>query len=408
MLAAPDPIKDAVNMKSKPTLLHCTVTLLLSTLLAACGQQETGAAAASERNVAAVTPEPATLRTEYHEIKLVQVAAGLQRPWSVAFLPDGGYLVTERPGRLNRVHPDGEVTPISGVPEVHAANQGGLLDVSLHPDYADNGWVYLTYSAGGPEGTATALARGRLEGAALVEVERLFEQDRQSRPGMHYGSRLAWMEDGTLLMTVGDRGLVPARAQDPGDHAGTVLRLTDDGRPAEGNPFAADDGARTEIYSYGHRNIQGIVVGAEGTIWAAEHGPRGGDELNLIRPGQNYGWPVVSRGRDYRTEQQWGEGRSREGMVEPVYELAPTVAPSGLALVTAGHFPRWQGNLLVGGLRSQSIRRLVIEDGVVVHDEELRAIQVGRIRDVREGPDGNIYFVTDEDDGALYRIEPVR
>jgi aldose sugar dehydrogenase len=395
-------------MKSKPILLHCTVAVLVSMLLTGCGQQETGAAAADERTAAAIAPEPATLRTEYHEIKLVKVADGLQRPWSVAFLPDGGFLVTERAGRLNLVRLNGAVTPISGVPEVHAANQGGLLDVSLHPDFEANGWVYLTYSAGGPDGTATALARGRLDGEALIEVEQLFEQDRRSSPGMHYGSRLAWLEDGTLLMTVGDRGLAPARAQDLGDHAGTVLRLTGDGQPAEGNPFAADERALPEVYSYGHRNIQGLVVDADGTIWVTEHGPRGGDELNVIRPGENYGWPLVSRGRDYRTEEQWGEGRSREGMVEPVYEMAPTVAPSGLALVTAGHFPRWQGNLLVGGLRSQSIRRLVLEDGVVVHDEDLRAIQVGRIRDVREGPDGNLYFVTDEDDGALYRIEPVR
>jgi aldose sugar dehydrogenase len=289
---------------------------------------------------------------------------------------------------------------------VRAQNQGGLLDVALHPAFEQNRWLYLTYSKAGDGGTATALARGRLDGDSLSDVEDLFVQDRFSEPGRHYGSRLAWQADGTLLMSIGDRGVEPERAQDLADHAGKLLRLTEDGAAADGNPFAGRDDALPEIYSYGHRNIQGIAIDPRsGEIWVTEHGPRGGDELNLVRAGANYGWPVVSRGRDYRTEEQWGEGRHREGMVEPVYEILPTLAPSGLALVTLDAFPRWQGNLLAGGLRAQTIRRLVVENETVVHDEELRALDVGRVRDVREGPDGNVYVLTDESDGALYRIE---
>jgi aldose sugar dehydrogenase len=392
------------------------LVLLAALFVAGCGQEiadvtETAEAAEPEATETAdeadADPDPATLRTEYHEIKVVEVAGDLEHPWSVAFLPDGGYLVTERPGRLQLIR-DGSKMEVSGVPDVHAANQGGLLDVSLHPDFEDNRWVYLTYSSEGPGGTATTLARGRLDGEALVDVEDIFVQDRYSDPGRHYGSRLAWMEDGTLLMSIGDRGVEPPRAQDIGDHAGSLLRLTEDGGIPDGNQSFGNGAAKPELYSYGHRNIQGIVIDPDsGDIWVTEHGPRGGDELNLIKPGENYGWPVVSRGRDYRTQEQWGEGRRREGMVDPVYEFLPTLAPSGLALVTADHFPRWQGNLLAGGLRGQTIRRLVIEEGEVVHDEGLH-LEVGRIRDVRQGPNGDIYVLSDEEDGGLYRVEPVR
>ncbi|TVS17970.1 MAG: PQQ-dependent sugar dehydrogenase [Gammaproteobacteria bacterium] len=343
--------------------------------------------------------------TEYQSIKVVQLAA-LEHPWAVAFLPDGRYLVSERPGRLVIVD-DGTLTPVAGVPDVAARNQGGLLDVVLHPDFESNGWVYLTYSLGDSSETTTALARARLEGQALVDLEVLFEQDRRSGPGRHYGSRLAWMDDGTLLMSIGDRGAEPPRAQDPMDHAGSLLRLTEDGGVPSDNPFADGADALPEIFSYGHRNIQGLVVHPDtGAIWVTEHGPRGGDELNLVRAGENYGWPRAGKGRDYRTEEMYGEARSIEGMVDPVYEFLPTLAPSGLALVTADTFPRWSGNLLAGGLRPERIARLVIEDDVVVHEETLLNGAVGRIRDVREGPDGHIYVLTDEEEGGLFRIEP--
>jgi aldose sugar dehydrogenase len=345
------------------------------------------------------------IRTEYQPIRVVKEVGGLEHPWSVAFLPDGRKLVTLRGGELLLVA-DGEATRVSGVPEVSARNQGGLLDVAVHPGYEENGWVYLTYSRGDADGTATALVRARLEDGALVDLEDLFEQDRRSRPGGHYGSRLAWTLDGKLLMSVGDRMMEPDRAQDLGDHAGSLLRLEDDGSVPEDNPFVGEEGAQHEIYSFGHRNIQGLIVHPEsGEIWVTEHGPRGGDELNLIEAGGNYGWPEVSLGRDYRTFRPIGV-RSKPGLIDPVIHWTPALAPSGLALVRGGRFPAWEGNLLAGGLRPEQIRRLVLEDGEVVHQEELLRGRIGRIRDVRVGPDGLIYVLTDQADGALYRIEP--
>lgn len=358
--------------------------------------------------------ESKQLRTQYHEIRVVRVINGLEHPWSVAFLPDGRKLITERPGRLNII--DGtERTHVSGLPEIHARNQGGLMEVLPHPNYQENGWIYLTYSKpNGPGGTATTLIRGRLDGNRLIDIEELFMQDRYSSPGRHYGSKLAWMSDGTLLMSIGDRGTNPPRAQNLGDHAGTLLRMNDDGSVPDDNPFVNNPEALGEIYSYGHRNIQGLVVNPDtDEIWATEHGPRGGDELNLIEPGQNYGWPTVTLGLDYRSQEEFphSETRRKDGMVDPVYELLPTHAPAGLAMVTSDNFPRWKGDLLAGGLRSERIRRLVVQkhEGKyeVFHDEELLLGEVGRIRDVREGPDGYIYVLTDHSDGALYRIEPV-
>lgn len=348
----------------------------------------------------------AEVRTQYETLRLLRVVEGLEHPWGVAPLPDG-YLVTERPGRLNLVI-DGEIRRISGTPEVHAFRQGGLLDVVLHPDFEANGWVYLTYSLGNADGTATALGRGRLDGTRLADFEQLFVQDRRSEPGRHYGSRLAWLSDGTLLMSIGDRGSAPARAQDLGDHAGKMIRLNDDGTVPEDNPFVGRDDVLPEVWSYGHRNIQGLVVAKGDVVWVTEHGPRGGDELNRIEAGKNYGWPLISKAREYRTEAQYGEARSREGYVDPVYEFLPTLAPSGLALVTQDAFPRWRGNLLAGGLSAERVRRVVLEDDVVVHEEELLLGTVGRIRDVREGPDGAIYLLSDEENGALYRVEPAR
>ena len=349
-----------------------------------------------------------TIRTEYQAIELEKIADGLEHPWSIAFLPDGDMLVTERPGRLNRIDAEDNKTRISGTPEVHVQNQGGLLEVLPHPDFADNGLVYFTYSKPNGSDTATALARGRLEGDAIVDLEDIFVQDRYSSPGRHYGSKLAWMPDGTLLMSIGDRGAEPPRAQDLGDHAGTLLRLNDDGTVPEDNPFVGDDNALPEIYSYGHRNIQGLIVHPEsGEIWATEHGPRGGDELNLVVAGENYGWPAATKGRDYRTEEQFGDSvRSHPDMVDPVIDWTPSIAASGLAVLVDDHFSAWQGNLLAGGLRAEQIRRVVFEDGIPVHEEELIRGKVGRIRDVRIGPDGNIYIATDSADGAIYRISP--
>lgn len=353
-----------------------------------------------------------TLRTEYEEIELEQLVDGLNEPWAIEFLPDGQMLVTERGGRLVRI--DGaEVTAVSGAPEVAARGQGGLLDVALHPDFESNQFVYLTWSRAGDDGvqSATTLSRGRLDGDALVEVEQIFTQDRLSSPGRHYGSRLAWLPDGTLLMSIGDRGAEPPRAQDLDDHAGSLLRLTEDGEAAPDNPFTSRADARPEIWSYGQRNIQGLMVHPEtGEIWATEHGPRGGDELNRVVPGANYGWPVVSLGRNYRTEEPYFDytRRSMTGIVDPVVDWTPGLHPSGLAMLTDDTFPAWQGNFLSGGLATEQIRRIVFENGEVVHEERLVQGKAGRVRDLTVGPDGFIYFVTDngEDNDGVWRISP--
>lgn len=364
--------------------------------------------------LAAVLPATAetviedSIGTEYERIRLVQVVDGLAHPWAVDFLPDGQMLVTERRGRLYRVSP-GRKQEIDGVPEVHAQSQGGLLDVAVHPDHPANGWIYLTYSKGDRGGTVPALARARLDGDRLVDVETLFESNQVASPGRHYGSRILFLDDGTLLMTIGDRGVAPMEAQNTRNHTGTIVRLHADGSVPDDNPFVGESGYAPEIYSYGHRNIQGIVRHpVTGEIWATEHGPRGGDELNLIEPGRNYGWPVVTLGLDYRTQEEFpdAESRHREDMTDPVFEFLPTLAPSGLAAIDSRRFPAWHGNLLAGGLRAERILRLVIEDRAVVHAEELLLRTIGRIRDVRQGPDGYIYVLNDAGDAGLYRIEP--
>ena len=354
--------------------------------------------------------ETVELRTQYEDIKVTRVVGGLERPWALAFLPDGRFLVTERPGRLNIVE-NGEATVVGGIPEVSARGQGGLLEVSVHPNYDENGWIYLTYSKENSEGdTAVSVVRGRLDGTDYVDIEEVFIQNQYSSPGRHYGSKIAWDSDGYMYVSIGDRGANPPRAQDLTDHAGTLLRMYDDGSVPADNPFVGNPDAADEIYSYGHRNIQGLIIDPEtNEIWATEHGPRGGDELNFIEPGNNYGWPDASLGRSYGDEREFHDGtvaRSIEGMIDPVYEFLPTHAPSGLALVTSDNFPEWKGNLMAGGLRPERIRRLLIVDYSVYHDEELLSSEIGRIRDVREGPNGNLYVVTDEDPGGVYVIEP--
>lgn len=347
------------------------------------------------------------LRTQYQLLTLERVVDGLEQPWGIAFLPGGEMVVTERPGRINLIR-DGVRTELSGAPAVHVQNQGGMLDVVPHPEYESNGWIYLTYSKGDEDSTVPALARARIEGDALVDFEEIFESNTPTSPGRHYGSRILFLDDGTLLMSIGDRGAEPARAQDTMDHSGTLVRLNPDGSVPDDNPFIGTDGYAPEIYSYGHRNIQGIVRHpATGQIWATEHGPRGGDELNLIEPGTNYGWPTVSLGRDYGTQEQFGEARSMPGMVDPVHEFLPTLAPSGLAVVANSDFHEtWEGNLLAGGLGSERLVRLVIENGELVHLEDVLVGQLGRIRDVRIGPDGAVYLATGENEGGVYRLTP--
>ena len=345
------------------------------------------------------------IATDHHDLRLERVAAGLEHPWSVAELPGGQWLVTERPGRLVRIDAQGKVSRLSGMPEVSTRGQGGLLDVVLHPDYATGSdWVYFTWSQAGNGGSATTLSRGRLGDDALVDLETLFVQNRFSRPGRHYGSRLAWRDDGTLLMTIGERGS-PERAQDRGDHAGSVLRLTAEGEVPDDNPFVDGADALPEIFTYGNRNPQGLTVAADGTAWSTEHGPRTGDELNRLEAGVNYGWPVVSRGNDYATNLPIGLD-SAPGMRDPVHVFAGRFAPSGLAQVSGEAFPAWQGDLLAGGLASETLVRLALDGDRVAEREIILEGEIGRIRDVHLGSDGAVYLLSDHADGGLYRLVP--
>ncbi|GEK46270.1 pyrroloquinoline-quinone glucose dehydrogenase [Bisbaumannia pacifica] len=348
------------------------------------------------------------LTSDHHDFRLVRLADGLNHPWSLALLPDGRLLVSERGGRLWLLEGDTR-RALDGLPAVSARGQGGLLDLALPPDFGggdgDNDWLYFTYSRPGPGGSATALARARLGDAGLTELATLFVQDRYSDPGRHYGGRLAFLPDGSLAMSIGDRGRDPSRAQDGGDHAGGVLRLSQEGGVPADNPFVDDDAVLDELYSLGNRNIQGLTVDGEGRLWASEHGPRGGDELNRIEAGANYGWPEVSRGRDYVTFLPIGDD-SRPGMRDPVHVFEGRFAPSGLAWVSGDAFPGWRGHLLAGGLRSERLVRLVVDGDRVVEREVLLEGEIGRIRDVRVGPDGRIYLLSDASDGGLYRLEP--
>ena len=345
--------------------------------------------------------------TDKHDFRIVQLASGLHHPWAVAQLPDGRFLVSERRGKLALVA-DGKVTYLGGLPEVSALGQGGLLDVVLHPQYGDgeHDWIYMTYSKPGEGGTATALMRARLGDGSLQDSEELFVQDRFSAPGRHYGSRLAWREDGTLLMSIGDRGVEPPRAQDITDHAGGVMRLTETGGVPADNPFAGDKPGHDEIFSFGNRNIQGLTVATDGRIWASEHAALTGDELNLIEAGVNYGWPKATRSKEYSSKEPIGVP-SLPGMRDAQYNYSGRFAPSGLAQVNSDLFPQWQGNLLAGGLGSEKLLRVVTDGDQVAQVEVLLEGELGRIRDVRQGVDGYIYLLNDKSEGGLYRLEPL-
>jgi len=354
-------------------------------------------------------PHAAPFDTERQRIGVEVLTRGLEHPWSVAFLPDGRFLVTERPGRLRLIEADGTLRerPVSGLPEIAAHGQGGLLDVALHPDFSHNRWVYFSYAERAAEGVGTAVARGRLEDTALRDVQVIFRLLPKSNSGHHFGSRLVFDGAGHLFVTLGDRGDRP-RAQDPNDHAGSVIRLNDDGSIPADNPFVGRAGARPEIYSYGHRNLQGATRHPQtGRLWTHEHGPQGGDEINLPEPGVNYGWPVITYGVNYVTGTRIGEGNARPGMARPLYHWVPSIAPSGMTFYDGGRYPAWRGNLFVGSLKFRLLVRLEIEDGRVVHEERMLEDVLGRIRDVRQGPDGLLYLLSDAADGTLARLVPV-
>ncbi len=354
-------------------------------------------------------------RSAMHDYRVVTVVEGLVNPWAIAFLPGGEMLVTERPGRLRSVRngvldPD----PVAGVPAVFARGQGGLLDVVPHPAFATNRLLYLSYAKpveGG--GSTTAVARGRYENGRLTGVTDVFVAE--SRGAGHYGCRLAFDRNGFLFITIGDRQAPPAGdleahpAQDLSNHHGTVVRLHDDGRVPADNPLVGRAGARPEIWSYGHRNPQGLVVHPEtGDVWATEHGPQGGDELNLILPGRNYGWPVIGYGVNYGSGAAIHGGTHREGMEQPARIWVPSIATSGLVVYTGDRFPGWRGSLFSGGMAGEQLARLTL-DGTRVTAEETLVGGVGRIRDVRQGPDGYLYLALDDRRGAptaIVRLEP--
>jgi len=336
----------------------------------------------------------------------VVVVDRLEHPWGVAFLPDGDILITERAGRLRRVHNGVLIAePIGGLPEIKAGGQGGLLDVVLHPQYAKNGWLYLSYAASGKGGRGTEVLRAKLQGDRLVQVERIFQLQPKSRTKYHFGSRLIFDRDGYLYITLGDRGDRP-RSQKLNDHAGSVIRLHDDGRIPQDNPFVEAKNVRPEIFSYGHRNPQGGAMNPQtGAIWINEHGPQGGDELNIIQPGANYGWPVITYGVNYGTGTSIGEGIAKEGMVQPIRYWVPSIAPSGMAFYSGDKIPEWQGDLFIGSLKFQQLVRLKLDGNRVIGEERLLERELGRIRDVRNGPDGYLYLLTDEKNGQLIRLE---
>jgi glucose/arabinose dehydrogenase len=350
----------------------------------------------------------ATAKTAGTDFRVETLTRGLEHAWGLAFLPDGRFLVTERPGRLRLIQADGSLVeePVSGLPEIRAQGQGGLLDVALHPEFASNRLVYISYNEPGPGGAGTAVARGRLDGMTLREVEVIFRLLPKSGTGFHFGSRLVFDRDGYLFITLGDRG-DRDRSQALDDHAGSVIRIHDDGRVPADNPFVDKPGAKPEIYSYGHRNIQGAAINpADGRLWTHEHGPQGGDEINLPEPGVNYGWPVITYGVNYGIGTPIGEGTSRPGMAQPIYQWTPSIAPSGMAFYDGDAFPGWRGDLFVGALKFRLLVRLEIEGDQVVNEERLLQGELGRIRDVRQGPDGYLYLLSDAADGLLARLVP--
>ncbi len=354
-------------------------------------------------------PRSPTPKATSGPFRVETVARGLVNPWGLAFLPGGRMLVTERPGRLRIVARDGTLSaPLAGVPRVLAEGQGGLLDVSLDPRFADSRLVYLSYSEPGARGTGgTAVARGRLSDDRLDDVRVIYQQQPKVDSAQHYGSRLVWARDGTLFITQGDRGN-RAQVQDLASGIGKIMRVNPDGSAPRDNPFLGRQGVPPELWSYGHRNVQAAALHPEtGQLWTVEHGARGGDELNRPEGGKNYGWPVITYGIDY-SGAKIGEGTAKAGMEQPIYYWDPVIAPSGMVFYTGDAFPSWKGSLLVGSLSPGLLVRLELADGRVTREERYGGELAQRIRDVRQGPDGFVYLLTDQSSGRLLRLVPAR
>ena len=349
-----------------------------------------------------------THSSQEHNFRAVTLIEGLNHPWSIAFLPDGRMLVTERAGRLRIAGKDFKLDPrpVEGLPQVTPSGQGGLMDVVLHPKFAGNSLVYLSYSARGDGGIGTEVARGVWKNDRIENTQVIFRMRPKLRTGYHFGSRIVFDREGYLFITLGDRGEME-RAQNPGDHNGSVIRLHDDGRVPKDNPFVGKPGWLPEKFTLGNRNMQGAALHPQtGMLWTHEHGPQGGDEINVIRAGINYGWPVITYGANYGTGTRIGEGTAKDGMAQPLHRWVPSIAPSGMAFYTGNKFPKWRGDLFVGALKDQMLVRLRLDGEKVVREERLMKNAIGRIRDVRQGPDGFIYLLTDAPNGVLARLEP--
>lgn len=355
--------------------------------------------------------QPVLVESEEIDFSIVEIATGLEFPWSIAPIDADNLLVSEREGRLNHVTVEtGEVTAISGLPDdILVSGQGGLLGVAIHPEFAQNRLVYFAYSKGSANANRTSLARGRLseDMSELEAVETVFDVNFEKRRGYHFGGRVQFMDDHSVLLTTGDGYMHMNESQNLENHIGTIVRINDDGSVPFDNPFATTVAAQPEIYSYGHRNVQGIAIHPQTRrAWAHEHGPRGGDEINIIRPGDNYGWPLVTFGIDYNGS-TISEDTEGPGLTSPIWQWTPSLAPSGMAFYTGAQFPDWEGDLLVTTLAGSMLLRYDVDDESVLAEERMLSDFGERLRDVAVGPDGYVYIAVDDLDGRILRLEPV-
>ncbi len=374
------------------------IALLLLGLLAfpLVGQPSSGQRILSQRTLSTVT-------SQLHSFNVDRIGPTLTHPWSIAFLPGGDMLISERGGTLYRYH-NQERHQVTGLPAIRAFGQGGLLDFEPHPNFARNNLILFSFTEKRSEGYGTSVARAKLVGNALEELRIIFRAQPSSFSKLHFGSRISFLADGTLLVSLGDRG-TRHEAQNLTNHNGTLVRININGSAPINNPFVNRSALRSEIYSYGHRNIQGLAVepGSE-NIYLHEHGPRGGDEINLVVKGRNYGWPRVTYGKEYATNAKIGIGNSAPGYIDPLLQWTPSIAPSGLMIYSGRRFPRWRGHLFVGALAGRYIARVELSQGRALERERLLEKELGRIRDIKEDQDGNIWFITDERRGSLYKI----
>ncbi len=353
----------------------------------------------------AAIAKPQILPSRHYDLQITTIAEGLKSPWSMAWLPDGRMLVTEKPGRLRIIANGRPGPPVKGLPQIENIGQGGLLDIAVDPDFASNGLVYFSYVEPGRGGVGTSVARARLAGNQLFDVKVIFRQTPKSRGGRHFGSRIVIARDGTLFITTGDRG-EHQKVQNPAINRGQIIRINKDGSIPADNPFLDKSGFRPEIWSYGHRNPQGAALHpATGKLWIHEHGAKGGDEINIPLAGKNYGWPLIAYGTHY-TGEKIGLGTHKEGMEQPVYYWDPSIAPSGMTFYTGDKFPEWKGNLFIGALKYRMVSRLVLKGEKIVSEERILGGLKTRIRDVRQGPDGYLYVLTNARNSKILRIAP--